>query len=525
MRILAARGIGIHANNGDVLGKHLVQCVLDLLSAHTHFCQVATATFGATARGRGIRLHAPRRTAGVTLQRVRALVVRERGGAVVARGDTSALAAHQEGRKATPVVQQHGLFAALDHTLQAFHQRFREHGAATVRELAAQVGNADCRQHGVSRALGHLDARPGGTVIRAAAAAVESLGRRRGGAQHERAAVAPRHLGRYLARVVARTGALLVTGLVLLVDDDEARVVKRAKERRAGADDHAGRTAGDHIPLVQALAGRKTRMEHGDRLAKARAKAADGLGRQRDLGHQHAGRAAGREHTLNRRKVNLGFAGAGDAVDKNHVAVGVKAGELNLSECLLLAVGKGDRRLAACRGQRGLLAASTPGAALFNHHDAAFFERLDCRRHAVIEKVEITRRDRSTLERLDELALADRGLGRRIVETLGREHDPAVLDGFNSGALNRPHAVVTLDHTRASTRGQEQAQTLGKRRNIFAAHPTRDAGGLCGKERLAEDSFDRLDTRRIESVVTLQVDQLGRDVDDVARGRTVAKMN
>ena len=124
MRILATRGIGIHANNGDVLGKQLVQCVLDLLRAQAHFCQVATATFGATARGRGIRLHAPRRTACVTLQRVCALVIRKRCGAVVAGGDAAALAAHQEWRKATAVMQQHGLLAALDHTLQSFHQGF-----------------------------------------------------------------------------------------------------------------------------------------------------------------------------------------------------------------------------------------------------------------------------------------------------------------------------------------------------------------------------------------------------------------
>ena len=124
VRILAARGIGIHTNNGDVLGQHLMQCVLDLLRTQAHFCQVATATFGATARGRGIRLHAPRRTACVTLQRVRALVIRKRGGAVVAGGDAAALAAHKERRKATAVMQQHGLLAALDHTLQAFHQRF-----------------------------------------------------------------------------------------------------------------------------------------------------------------------------------------------------------------------------------------------------------------------------------------------------------------------------------------------------------------------------------------------------------------
>ena len=124
MRVLAARGIGIHANDGDVVGQHLVQCVLDLLSAQAHFCQVATATFGATARGRRIGLHAPRRTACVTLQRVCALVIRKRGGAVVAGGDAAALAAHQERRKATAVMQQHGLLAALDHTLKAFYKRF-----------------------------------------------------------------------------------------------------------------------------------------------------------------------------------------------------------------------------------------------------------------------------------------------------------------------------------------------------------------------------------------------------------------
>ena len=127
MRILAARGIGIHANDGNVLGQHLVQCVLDLLRAQTHFCKVATTTFGATTRGRGIRLHAPGGSACVTLQRVRAFVIRKGGGAVVAGGDAAALAAHQERRKAAAVMQQHGLLAPLYNALQAFHQRFREH--------------------------------------------------------------------------------------------------------------------------------------------------------------------------------------------------------------------------------------------------------------------------------------------------------------------------------------------------------------------------------------------------------------
>ena len=203
----------------------------------------------------------------------------------------------------------------------------------------------------------------------------------------------------------------------------------------------------------------------------------------------------------------------------------IQASALNLRERLLLAVGKCDRRFATRGGQRGLLAATAPGTALLHHDNAAFFERLDGRRHAVVKQVEIARRDRSALERLDELTLTNRRFGRRIVEALGRKHDPTVLDRLDGWALNRPCAVIALDHARAAARGQEQAQTLGKRRDIFAAHPTRDAGGLCGKERFAEDSLDGLDARRVEGVVALQVTKLGRNIDDVACGGTIAKVD
>ena len=325
--------------------------------------------------------------------------------------------------------------------------------------------------------------------------------------------------------MVARAGTLLVTGLVLLVDDDKAQVAERAKERRAGAHDHARGTAGDHIPLVQAFTGRKARVEDRNRFAKARAKTADGLGRQRDLGHEYAGRTAGCQHALDGGEVDLGFAGTGDAIDEYHVAVRIQAGALNLRERLLLADGKRDRRLAACRGQRGLLAAATPRTALLHHHDAAFFKRLDGRRHTVVEQVEITRRNRSALERLDELTLADRRFGRRIVEALGREHDPAVLNRLDGGTLNRPCAVIALDHARTAARRQKQAQALGQSRDIFATHPTRNAGGLGAKERFAEDALDGLDARGIEGGVTLQNTQLGRNIDDVACGGTVAKVD
>ena len=96
------------------------------------------------------------------------------------------------------------------------------------------------------------------------------------------------------------------------------------------------------------------------------------------------------------------------------------------------------------------------------------------------------------------------------------------LDGW---ALNRPCPVIVLYDTRAAARRQKQTQAFGKRRDILAAHPTRNAGSLGGKKRFAEDVLDGLYTRRVKGVVALQVAQLRRNVDDIARGRTIAKMN
>ena len=69
------------------------------------------------------------------------------------------------------------------------------------------------------------------------------------------------------------------------------RSAERTEERRARAHHHAGRTRTNHIPLVEALARGKARMEHRHRVAETRAEATNSLRRERDLGHEHTGRA------------------------------------------------------------------------------------------------------------------------------------------------------------------------------------------------------------------------------------------
>ena len=124
----------------------------------------------------------------------------------------------------------------------------------------------------------------------------------------------------------------------------EPHVGQRGEKRAAGAHHHAGRAAADEVPLVVALAGRHARVHDGHGIAEAAAEAAHRLRGERDLGHEHARRARPcGEDALDGLQVHLGLAGARDAVDEHHMAVGGIAGGGDSVERLRLA--RGELRL------------------------------------------------------------------------------------------------------------------------------------------------------------------------------------
>src|SRR5207247_176704 len=75
--------------------------------------------------------------------------------------------------------------------------------------------------------------------------------------------------GRDATGVVAGVALLLVRGVVLLVDHDQAEVAKRSEDGRAGPDADPGLAATKPLPLVVALAQPELRVEHRDSLAEA----------------------------------------------------------------------------------------------------------------------------------------------------------------------------------------------------------------------------------------------------------------
>ena len=140
------------------------------------------------------------------------------------------------------------------------------------------------------------------------------------------------------AGVVTGVALLLVGGIVLLVDDDQAEVVQRREDGRARPDADARLTTAQALPFVVALVIGEGRVQDREAVSEPRPEARHRLRRQADLGDQHDRPAAAGQRRLDRGEVDLGLAGASDAVQ-----------EL-LAPALGLAVDRGDDApTAACR--------------------------------------------------------------------------------------------------------------------------------------------------------------------------------
>ena len=102
-----------------------------------------------------------------------------------------------------------------------------------------------------------------------AAQRVDALGpRRRGAREQQRAGLPGAALGD-VPGVVARVALVLVGGVVLLVEHDQAEPLDRREDRRARADADARGTAAQPAPLVVALARRQLGVQDGDGVAEA----------------------------------------------------------------------------------------------------------------------------------------------------------------------------------------------------------------------------------------------------------------
>jgi len=142
-----------------------------------------------------------------------------------------------------------------------------------------------------------------------------------GAAEQNCAPVEPHHLDGDVACVVVGRGdgrRLLVTVVVFFVQDDQPDIRQRGEQRRAGADDHVNIARPGAPPGIVALPGAQRAVDDRHAAWEARREPADGLGSQRDLRHEHNRLSPLGQRALDGAQVNLGFAGAGNAVQHKH---------------------------------------------------------------------------------------------------------------------------------------------------------------------------------------------------------------
>ena len=95
---------------------------------------------------------------------------------------------------------------------------------------------------------------------------------------------------------------------MLFIDDDEAEVGERQKERRARADNHGRLAARDRRPDAFALALRQAGMPFGRSCAEARREAIEKLCGERNLRQEHKRLAFLSQRFGDRLEINLGLA-------------------------------------------------------------------------------------------------------------------------------------------------------------------------------------------------------------------------
>ena len=116
-----------------------------------------------------------------------------------------------------------------------------------------------------------------------------------------------------IARMVAPPLLLFIGAVVLLIDDDHAKVFKRGEERGTRADDNRRFTALCFLPCGQAFTVVKARVQHFNGSIKPLAKTGDGLRRQANFRHHHQRLLALFEHIFQHAKIDFRFARSGDA--------------------------------------------------------------------------------------------------------------------------------------------------------------------------------------------------------------------
>ncbi len=245
----APRGIAVE-HDGRHAGEELSESLGDTLGAGPDRLEQPAPALR-TARRAGDALAAV-----VADQAAAPVVHRARDAALRASEVVAAVAAQEERREAPSGLEEDRLLAAGEDVPEPFHERTREERHTFLfgkRGLAAEIHDLHFGKGPRSDPLRKDQPGHAPDIGR-----VEGLGRGRRRAEDESRRVLLRPQGHDLAGVVARRLALLVGGVVLLVDDEESRDPRPARTRPS-----AGRSRRGPPPSARDPRRRRARVPRG----------------------------------------------------------------------------------------------------------------------------------------------------------------------------------------------------------------------------------------------------------------------
>src|ERR1700690_4139944 len=175
-------------------------------------------------------------------------------------------------------------------------------------EFFAQIDDANFGEGAIFNARGEFE-----QMVFSGARVMVSLERRRRGAENRDGALELRAIDGRVAPIVTRRFFLLVSVLLLFIDDDEPEIFERS-ENGGARPNHNFRFAIAHAPpLAGAFDIRQSAVEHGDGGSEARADEAADPESERDFRDEHDCGFASGKRRFDGPEIDLRFAAARDA--------------------------------------------------------------------------------------------------------------------------------------------------------------------------------------------------------------------
>jgi hypothetical protein len=243
-------------------------------------------------------------TADMARQLPRVAMVGERHTAVRALANVAAgLTDHGRG-KSSAIQEENTLLTIGKALLDGLQERRRTDGIGPARtRRPAQVEHSNQRHSAVVNALRESEQSvfSGGTIV-------PTFHGRSRAAENHRAVLQLRPQNGDVTSVIPRSLFLFVGALMLLVDDDDAKVLKRGKDGTSRSDDNARAARMNFPPFIEAFASREMAMENGNfplRIRKARLEPFDSLRRKRNFGNEDKSSAPEVKNMPNRLQIDF----------------------------------------------------------------------------------------------------------------------------------------------------------------------------------------------------------------------------